>query len=432
MRFRHDAPANAIVFETSANNIDFAERHRVVLVRSVSALTAELSAGTSNPTNPGATLFDNFGLVTSTFQFSSASYTVDEGGGSIMITVTRAGSTAATATVDYATSDGTAIQSSDYILAAGRLTFAPGETSKTFPVLIVDNAQAEGNQNLNLLLQDPAASGLNPPGRAVLTIIENDTTVATSNPLENPTFFVTQHYFDFLNRVPDAPGLAFWVDQLTSCGSDIQCIEIKRINVSAAYFLSIEYQETGFLVHRFYNLALNRPNGLPRYLEFFRDTRIVGNGVVIGAPGADELLEANKVAFSNEFVARAEFTALYPLTQTPAEYVDALYAHAGITPGAGERQAATDEFTNPAGARGRALRRVAENQTLRTREFNRAFVLAQYFGYLRRNPDDAPDNNLDGYNFWLGKLNQFNGNFVNAEMVKAFITSGEYRHRFGP
>src|SRR5688572_31376431 len=107
MRFLHDAPANAIVFETSPNNIDFTERHRVVLSRSVSALTAELSAGTSNPTNPGATVFDNFGLVTNTFQFSSAGYMVDEGGGSIMITVTRAGSTTTTATVDYATADGT-------------------------------------------------------------------------------------------------------------------------------------------------------------------------------------------------------------------------------------------------------------------------------------------------------------------------------------
>ena len=143
-------------------------------------------------------------------------------------------------------------------------------------------------------------------------------------------------------------------------------------------------------------------------------------------------MEANRVAYANEFVARAEFTALYPLTLTPAQYVDALYAHAGITPSGAERQAAIDEFNNPTGARGRVLRRVAENQTLRAREFNRAFVLAQYFGYLRRNPDDAPDNNLDGYNFWLNKLNEFNGNFVNAEMVKAFITSGEYRHRFGP
>jgi len=49
----------------------------------------------------------------------------------------------------------------------------------------------------------------------------------------------------------------------------------------------------------------------------------------------------------------------------------------------------------------------------------------QYYGYLRRDPDQ------DGFNFWLKKLNQFNGNFINAEMVKAFITSSEYRDRFG-
>ncbi len=432
MRFRHEALANAIVFETSPDNIAFTERHRVVLSRSVSALTAELSAGTSSPTNPGTAVFDNFGLVTSTFQFSAASYTVEEGGGSILITVTRSGSMTATGTVDYATADGTALQTTKYINAAGRLTFAPGEASKAFQVLIIDNALAEGNQNLDLLLQEPANSGLNTPGRAVLTIIDNDTTAPTSNPLEDPTFFVTQHYYDFLNREADAPGLAFWVDQITGCGGDTQCIEIRRINVSAAYFLSIEFQETGFLVHRFYNLALNRPNGLPRYLEFFRDTQAIGNGVIVGADGWEALLEANRVSYANEFATRAEFTALYPLTLSAAEYVDALYAHAAITPSAAERQAAIDEFSTPAGARGRVLRRVAENQALSAREFNRAFVLAQYFGYLRRNPDDAPDNNLDGYNFWLNKLNEFNGNFVNAEMVKAFITSGEYRQRFGP
>jgi len=55
----------------------------------------------------------------------------------------------------------------------------------------------------------------------------------------------------------------------------------------------------------------------------------------------------------------------------------------------------------------------------------------QYFGYLRRDPNTGPDTNFDGYHFWLNKLNDFNGNFVNAEMVKAFILSGEYRKRFG-
>ncbi len=111
--------------------------------------------------------------------------------------------------------------------------------------------------------------------------------------------------------------------------------------------------------------------------------------------------------------------------------------NAGVTPLAADRQAAINEFGNAvntadAAARGRALRRVAENSLLAQQEFNKAFVLMQYLGYLRRNPNDAPDGDFAGYNFWLGKLNQFNGNFVNAEMVKAFIVSGEYRQRFGP
>jgi hypothetical protein len=85
-------------------------------------------------------------------------------------------------------------------------------------------------------------------------------------------------------------------------------------------------------------------------------------------------------------------------------------------------------------ARSRALRDVAENATLNAQEFNKAFVLMQYFGYLRRNPYDAPEPTLDysGFNFWLNKLNSFGGNYINAEMVKAFISSDEYRHRFGP
>jgi hypothetical protein len=88
--------------------------------------------------------------------------------------------------------------------------------------------------------------------------------------------------------------------------------------------------------------------------------------------------------------------------------------------------------STPADASKRAavLRQFAEDADLQRNEFNRAFVLMQYFGYLRRNPDDAPDADFTGYNFWLSKLNQFGGNFVQAEMVKAFITSDEYRHRF--
>jgi hypothetical protein len=74
---------------------------------------------------------------------------------------------------------------------------------------------------------------------------------------------------------------------------------------------------------------------------------------------------------------------------------------------------------------------VADNAALRQAELSRAFVLMQYYGYLRRDPDNQPDTDFGGWKFWLDKLNQFQGNFVQAEMVKAFISSDEYQKRFG-
>ena len=373
--------------------------------------------------------------LVSSLQFSAANYNGAEDCAATVITVTRTGDITGAVSVDYATSDGSALQRTDYIIALGTLIFASGETSQSLVVLVTEDSFVEGTETATLTLSNPTGGAvLGSQSTSTLTILD-DATEEAGNPIDVAGNYVCQHYHDFLNREPDPSGLAFWTNEITSCGSDAQCIERKRINVSAAYFLSIEFQQTGYLVYRFYNAALNRSNGLPRYLEFLRDTQKVGRGVVVGAAGWEAQLEANKVAYTSEFVARAEFTAIYPLSQTPAQYVDALYAHAAIAPSPAERQTAIDEFAGStvsadAPARGRVLRRVTTNQTFDQREFNRAFVLMQYFGYLRRNPDDLPDNNLDGYNFWLGKLNQFNGNFVAAEMVKAFISSGEYRNRF--
>jgi hypothetical protein len=120
------------------------------------------------------------------------------------------------------------------------------------------------------------------------------------------------------------------------------------------------------------------------------------------------------------------------------------------SPHLGNRTDAINEFgsattTSDVAARSRALRRVAENATLSQQEFNRAFVLMQYLGYLRRNPNDAPDSDYSGFDFWLNKLNAFSSagedmrdsqtaerRVLRAQMVTAFIVSGEYPQRFGP
>jgi hypothetical protein len=265
---------------------------------------------------------------------------------------------------------------------------------------------------------------------------------ACPNPIDCADFFVRQHYQDFLSRLPDAAGQAFWTNEINLCGGDQQCIEVRRINVSAAYFLSIEFQRTGYLVYRFYKTSYGDIPGTPvpiRLSEFLPDTQTIGQDVIVNQTGWEQLLENNKQAFASAFVQRSRFTSAFPTSMTPTEFVDRLFANAEVTPSGSDRADAINEFglattTSDSVARARALRRVAENSTLAQQEFNRAFVLMQYFGYLRRNPNDPPEPTLDfqGYNFWLNKLIQFNGSFQDAEMVKAFLVSTEYRQRFAP
>jgi uncharacterized delta-60 repeat protein len=261
-----------------------------------------------------------------------------------------------------------------------------------------------------------------------------DVSPPTVNPIDESQFFVRQHYSDFLNRPADALGLAFWTNEITSCGADVQCVDAKRVNVSAAFFLSIEFQQTGYLVHRLYKAAYGDLPGTPvpvRFSEFLPDTQQIGQGVVVGAPGWEAQLENNKNMFASEFVARSRFTTAFPQGMTAEQFVDALNANAGGALSQAERDQLVSELASGAKTRAQVLRSVAENSNLAQQEFNRAFVLMQYFGYLRRNPSDAPDTNFAGYDFWLNKLNQFNGNFVQAEMVRAFLISIEYRQRFG-
>jgi hypothetical protein len=410
--------------------------------------TSYSADGITGSTGPYAISVFNSTAVTPTLQFSASTYNVNESAGFLNITVTRSGDTSGPSSVAYAASNATAREGRDYVAAQGILSFAAGETSKTFPVLIIDNAFVDGTRTVNLTLSNAAGATLGTT-TALLTINDNDI-VLGPNPLDVPRSFVQFHYFDFLSRYPDQSGWDFWTNQITSCGSDASCIDVRRINVSAAYFLSIEFQQTGYLVERIYKAAYGSGTGVStfggahslsvpvvRLNEFLPDTQEIGQGVVVNQTGWETVLENNKQAFTTEYVQRARFTTAYPTSMTPMAFVDKLFANAGVTPLAADRTAAINEFgsastTADAAARGRALRRVAENGTLTQQEFNRAFVLMQYFGYLRRNPNNSPDSDYTGYDFWLTKLNQFSGNYQSAEMVKAFIVSGEYRQRFGP
>jgi hypothetical protein len=251
-----------------------------------------------------------------------------------------------------------------------------------------------------------------------------------------------------LNREPDASGLNFWINNINGCTPQPSCTEVQRINTSAAFFLSIEFQDTGYLVYRIYKAAYGDANGTStiggthtisvpviRLNEFLPDTQKIGQGVVVGQGNWQQQIDDNKTAFAEEFVQRPRFLTAYPLNLTPAQFVDGLNtkaATAGVMPlSTAQRDQLVSDLSAGTKTRAHVLRAIAENQALAAAEKNRAFVLMQFFGYLRRNPNDPQDSDYSGYEFWLGKLNQFGGNFVNAEMVKSFILSSEYRQRFG-
>ncbi|HEX6183427.1 MAG TPA: Calx-beta domain-containing protein [Pyrinomonadaceae bacterium] len=456
-----------------------------------------------------------------------------------LFTIRINGAPTGTISVDYSTADGTASERSDYITAAGRLTFAPGETVKSVRVFVVDDAFTEPDETLSFTLSNLQGANvtLGSPSTQQLTILSNDSPPPATNPIDNTQFFVRQHYLDFLNREPDADGLAFWTNEIESCGANAQCREVKRINVSAAFFLSIEFQETGFLAYLTNKAAFG---ARPLFRQFERDVQNLQRGFVFGQ-SSPAVLEANKRAYFDEFVTRPEFTSKFS-AMSNHQYVSTLLAENGMaptvpnifvarlegqtpsppnttppgvfilrrdpnasnttvrlslqlntlssaptavhingpTPGGGAtvlhtlpaREFAdlpltltneeinllnagqlsvdvhtqnnpnpelgaqlgpirfrvdvlTEALNNVTLTRAQVLRIIAESEELRRAELNAAFVQMEYFGYLRRDPDQA------GFDFWLGKLNQFNGNYIEAEMVKAFISSAEYRQRFG-
>ncbi len=266
-------------------------------------------------------------------------------------------------------------------------------------------------------------------------IQDDDAATSTDNPIDRSDFFVRQHYLDFLNREPDAAGLQFWIQGIESCGADAGCREVKRIDTSAAFFLSIEFQETGYLVYLLHKAAFGNVPGTPvpvRLSDFLRDTQEIGRGVIVGQDGWPARLESNKRDFVNAFVERAAFVNLYSTGQTPTQFVDALNTNAEFALTPAEVTDLAARLADGRETRASVLRRVAEDADFRAAEFNRAFVLMQYFGYLRRDPDASPNTNFDGYNFWLGKLNDFGGDYRKAELVKAFLASIEYRQRFRP
>ena len=283
-------------------------------------------------------------------------------------------------------------------------------------------------------------------GAAVKTIsFTVPASTGSTNPIDNQREFVRWQYKDFLGREPDAAGWDFWTDNITKCndaarrpaGQTVeQCIDRQRTTTSAAFFQSPEFLHTGYYVYRVYKGALGRA---PLLSEFTTDHAIVTQGIIVGGQLSAETINQNKRTLVNQFVQRAEFLAIYGALDN-SQYVARLFQNTGTLVSDAEKQALVDGLNAGTETRASVLQKAVDGiivlaegaqqfttaygQAFYGREFNNAFVQMEYFGYLRRDPD-AP-----GYAHWLGKLNTY-GNYVDAEMVRSFIVSPEYRARFG-
>ena len=331
--------------------------------------------------------------------------------------MTRSQNSAA-ATVDYSSADGSATQRTDYQFATGRLTFAPGQTSRSITVLINEDGYAEGIETLTLTLSNPTGGVLGPQSSTTVSINDNETSPSSTNPIDDPGTFVCQQYHDFLNRQAEPEGQAYWTNEITKCGSDQQCIRNRRVGVSAAFFIEQEFQDTGSFTYLIYKDLLGRR---PTYVEFMTDRNRLHAGTN---------LTADQLALAEDFVQRSEFVAKYPLSQNASQFVDAVIQTVNTSSGVDLTSKQAELITEYNGgssqtnSRARVTVKVVGYTEVEQAEFTRGFVLAEYFGYLRRDAEQG------GYDFWVNVIdNREPGNY--RGMVCAFITSQEYQERFG-
>ena len=377
-----------------------------------------------------------------TIQFSAATFQADETLERATITVLRGGNVSAAATVEYSTIDdpaavrcdaisvtspGAAYARCDYATSIDTLSFAAGQAEASFTVPLINDAHLEPPETVRLKLSNPSGATLGANSTATLTINSDETTVLVPNPIFGSPFFVRQQYLDFLSREPEQSGLDAWLNVLNNCSDVHNNPTCDRIHVSSSFFRSDEFQLKGYFVYLFYRVALNRR---PNYDEIIPDLR-----GVTGQTG-DEVAR-KRAAFARQFTLRPEFRTTYDDSLLDAAFVGELlgrYNAAAIT---------TPDPSNPDGTqfvtltreelisrlsagtltRAQVLRAVVQSREVDTVEFRGAFVATQYYGYLRRAPEEA------GYQGWLNYLNANPNDF--RTMVNGFMNSEEYRLRFG-
>ncbi|MEK6337080.1 MAG: DUF4214 domain-containing protein [Acidobacteriota bacterium] len=240
--------------------------------------------------------------------------------------------------------------------------------------------------------------------------------------IDDKDFFIQQQYIDFLGRFPDAGGFANWNATLGNCPNggygETDNPSCDRVHVSAGFVQSYEFQGRGYWILRFGFVGLNRTIGTTRssatYSEFVPALNQIGGS---NSPAQED---AAKIVYTNAFVQRSDFLALFPASMSPSQYVDALESNAGVT--LSNKASLVSALGAGTITRADVLRNVVESQVVFDKFIIPSFVTMEYFGYLRRDPDTI------GYKNWVDTLTVDPNNY--RHMIFGFIYSSEYLTRF--
>ena len=288
----------------------------------------------------------------------------------------------------------------------------------SFPVVSVDVSVLPNAPfgDYTIRLQSTTGETAFVPG--ALTIDPGVSTTA-SNPLEDYRFFIAQHYSDLTGKEADQATLDKLATQFSQCGVKVDCLRNRRLDLSTTLLTQNELPASGVFLHGLYVAGLGRR---PRFMEFENDR----NAIVNHSGEA----EAGRLALALVFVQRPEFQKTFPASMKAAEFVDQLLAT--ISKGSNidlksERSGFLKLYDGTHSSRAAILARAVAQPDFVDAQYNQAFVMTQYFSYLRRDPDDS------GLTFWVNVLKNkpLRDPTAARSMVCTFLNSTEYQNRFG-
>ncbi len=184
------------------------------------------------------TIFDNDPgpQPTQFLQFEMTNFNVLENARDAVITVTRTGSQDGRVTVNFATSDGTAIAGTDYNATQGTLVFNDGEATKSFTVRVRDNDVMDGNRNFFVTLSGSTASVIGTPATTTVTIIDDETPLAGFFQFSQSNFTVNEAAGEAVLTVTRLGGFGpATINFLTTGGTAVPGVDFQPVGGSLQF-----------------------------------------------------------------------------------------------------------------------------------------------------------------------------------------------------